>query len=509
MRRRCHPVAVDAIEIGRGRPRRNGAADARWEQLRGRSYSKSTAPGGMRASPRVAISLGSSMRLSSFAIPRELVRQHRHGLLHHEEKVQLDNLLQRLLAARRQDERRRELSDRAAPACLNCLSAESCAASCMHHGPGEPGGKPERTARPAVQPVRAVRLRLYMVHRRYVCNRGATWPARSCVTLCTAANLSAAACRLEVLNARQSERLVHEGPRQRSGGRGVVGGQDIPACARLGRERQRPEAEKQLKDKKGRKDQKGQEGRAARRPPPPPAASAAESTSKSHPVQPPSPSRRTTPLSMAGQNLDELDNGGILIEQAMRAGSFGSTPGSELGGFRQPRRGGNLMMADTASRESLASNVSENEGLLLSRSGASGEVEVNLQYNYKERRFHHGNPPNPYVKTYLLPDKTKRQAADPDQEGTANPIYSEQLVYDIVKSELETGLCRCLLWHSLTFGSKRIPWARPHRHGELPLRRRASGASIIWVGELKFPCRCRPLMYRGDIMLALRYVSGS
>ncbi|XP_050525576.1 uncharacterized protein LOC126896666 [Daktulosphaira vitifoliae] len=96
-----------------------------------------------------------------------------------------------------------------------------------------------------------------------------------------------------------------------------------------------------------------------------------------------------------------------------------------------------------------------------------GEVEFGLQYNYKSAQFEINikhcrdlaaadpkrNRSDPYVKVYLLPDKSKAgKRKTRVKKHTMNPIFDEVLKYNLSLEELNNRTLWLSVWHSDIFG---------------------------------------------------------
>ncbi|XP_025198510.1 uncharacterized protein LOC112596897 [Melanaphis sacchari] len=96
-----------------------------------------------------------------------------------------------------------------------------------------------------------------------------------------------------------------------------------------------------------------------------------------------------------------------------------------------------------------------------------GEVEFGLQYNYKAAQFEINikycrdlaaadpkrNRSDPYVKVYLLPDKSKAgKRKTRVKKHTMNPIFDEVLKYSLSLEELNSRTLWLSVWHSDMFG---------------------------------------------------------
>lgn len=96
-----------------------------------------------------------------------------------------------------------------------------------------------------------------------------------------------------------------------------------------------------------------------------------------------------------------------------------------------------------------------------------GQVEFGLQYNYKASALEilikqckdiasvdtKRNRSDPYVKVYLLPDKSKSgKRKTKVKKHTLNPVFDECLKFHISLNELETRTLWLTVWHSDMFG---------------------------------------------------------
>lgn len=96
-----------------------------------------------------------------------------------------------------------------------------------------------------------------------------------------------------------------------------------------------------------------------------------------------------------------------------------------------------------------------------------GQVEFGLQYNYKAGALEicvkqckdlaavdqKRNRSDPYVKVYLLPDKSKSgKRKTKVKKHTLNPVFDETLKFHLSLSGLETRTLWLTVWHSDMFG---------------------------------------------------------
>nr|XP_053656523.1 synaptotagmin-like protein 5 [Cherax quadricarinatus] len=148
-----------------------------------------------------------------------------------------------------------------------------------------------------------------------------------------------------------------------------------------------------------------------------------------------------------------------------------------------------------------------------------GEMELGLQYNYKEGQLEchilqcrdlaavdtKRNRSDPYVKVYLLPDKSKSgKRKTKVKKHTLNPVFEEVLRFSTTMSDLESRTLWVSVWHSDMFG-------RNDFLGEVVI----SLADTVFddVSPKWYPLQDRmepmeDLSYspRGDLILALKFV---
>uniref|UniRef100_A0A4W3IP25 C2 domain-containing protein n=1 Tax=Callorhinchus milii TaxID=7868 RepID=A0A4W3IP25_CALMI len=92
----------------------------------------------------------------------------------------------------------------------------------------------------------------------------------------------------------------------------------------------------------------------------------------------------------------------------------------------------------------------------------TGQIEFAVQYNFKTatleilikacKHLASGDEKkkklNPYVKTYLLPDKSSQaKSKTAVKKNTVNPVFNETLKYKIERSMLETRTLQVSVWH--------------------------------------------------------------
>ncbi|CAM1297646.1 SYTL5 (predicted) [Pycnogonum litorale] len=148
----------------------------------------------------------------------------------------------------------------------------------------------------------------------------------------------------------------------------------------------------------------------------------------------------------------------------------------------------------------------------------TGEILFGLSYNYKAGAMEihiieckdlapvdtKRNRSDPYVKAYLLPDKTKSgKRKTKVKKHTLNPTFNEVLKFHVTISELETRTLWLTVWDSDRFG-------RNDFLGEVML---SLGYQIFDKQEPKWyalqermePSES-PVTYKGDLIVSLKYV---
>ncbi|GBM68698.1 Synaptotagmin-like protein 5 [Araneus ventricosus] len=148
----------------------------------------------------------------------------------------------------------------------------------------------------------------------------------------------------------------------------------------------------------------------------------------------------------------------------------------------------------------------------------SGDVLFGLNYNQKSQMMEvfikecrnlaaidiRHNKSNPYVKVYLLPDKTRSgKRKTKTKKNSVNPVFNELLRFPVLKNELESRTLWLSVWNSDLFG-------RNDFLGEISLPlgyRLLDSPTLRW-----YPLQDRveslqsPLQSRGELFIALKYV---
>ncbi|XP_076444658.1 uncharacterized protein LOC143282778 [Babylonia areolata] len=173
------------------------------------------------------------------------------------------------------------------------------------------------------------------------------------------------------------------------------------------------------------------------------------------------------------------------------------------------------------SRESLASVYSDAGEINYGRIPVSGEITFGLEFDPKlsALRIHikgckdlaavnvKRNSSDPYVKVYLLPDKTRSgKQKSKIKKHTLNPVYNETLTYHISQGELENRTLWVTVWHNDRLGRNDflgevlIPMDT-YRFGDpTPCTYTLQARTPDTVNE-------ESMQYKGDLLVALKYVT--
>lgn len=172
----------------------------------------------------------------------------------------------------------------------------------------------------------------------------------------------------------------------------------------------------------------------------------------------------------------------------------------------------------SARSESMTSVYSAAGGGRYGTVAVTGEALFSILYNYKSGLLEvhirecrnlaavdtKRNRSDPYVKVYLLPDKTKSgKRKTKVKKHTLNPVFEEVLKFRVTMSELQARTLWLSVWHSDMFG-------RNDFLGEvmLPLTYETLEKTQVRCFALqeRFECPELPLSYKGDLLLALKYM---
>ncbi|KAG8144536.1 hypothetical protein E2320_013031 [Naja naja] len=186
------------------------------------------------------------------------------------------------------------------------------------------------------------------------------------------------------------------------------------------------------------------------------------------------------------------------------------------------RRAGRNSIRSGTSLSTLGSMVSIYSGAGdFGNISVTGEIAFSLSYEEKTQAFfihvkecrhlayadEAKKRSNPYVKTYLLPDKSRQgKRKTTIKRNTINPLYNELLKYEIQKPLLLTRTLQFSVWHHDRFG-------RNHFLGELDIPMDAWNFDSQLeeclplhgknLGEASSPS---PSQYKGDLVVSLKFI---
>ncbi|XP_066562143.1 synaptotagmin-like protein 5 isoform X2 [Amia ocellicauda] len=173
--------------------------------------------------------------------------------------------------------------------------------------------------------------------------------------------------------------------------------------------------------------------------------------------------------------------------------------------------------AETSSLNSMMSVYSESGDY--GHANVSGEILLGISYSYKTgalnilvkecRHLAIGDEKkqrtDPYVKTYLLPDKSRQSKRKTSiKSNTTNPAYNETLKYVISHSQLETRTLQLSVWHNDRFGHNSFLG-----EVEVPFDSwEFENQTEEWFSlQPKMDAGVDPvLQYKGELSIVLRYI---
>ncbi|XP_050391699.1 synaptotagmin-like protein 4 isoform X4 [Patella vulgata] len=186
---------------------------------------------------------------------------------------------------------------------------------------------------------------------------------------------------------------------------------------------------------------------------------------------------------------------------------------------RSSTRGPFSLFSD--SRESILSIYSDAGEINYGKIPVSGEVLLGVDYNYKTGALEiyvkqckdlapvdtKKNKSDPYIKTYLLPDKTRSgKRKTKIKKHTLNPTFDEVLRYNVSKSEVENRILWLTVWNNDKFG-------RNDFLGEVMLSLDCYSFGdptpkwYLLQERLEEPQVGSLMPYKGDLVLSIKYVT--
>ncbi|XP_072363616.1 synaptotagmin-like protein 3 isoform X3 [Scyliorhinus torazame] len=142
------------------------------------------------------------------------------------------------------------------------------------------------------------------------------------------------------------------------------------------------------------------------------------------------------------------------------------TEDDELKKERRSQSDPALDKSHKGSTNSITSTCTEPE--TLDNANITGEIELSVQYNFKAatleihikacKKLAYGDEKkkkcNPYVKIYLLPDKSQNKLKSTVKKNSVDPVFNEILRYNIERSQLDMRTLQVSVWHCTTLKRK-------------------------------------------------------
>ncbi|KAL5106095.1 Synaptotagmin-like protein 4 [Taenia crassiceps] len=202
-----------------------------------------------------------------------------------------------------------------------------------------------------------------------------------------------------------------------------------------------------------------------------------------------------------------------------RRSSSGYATPNTFTGYSDANNWDNRSMVSGVSVGSVTSVYSEREESFTHGIAITGELSFSIDYDDKSSSLRifvkqarevavadkKTNNSSTYVKTYLLPDKTKQSKRKTKvKKNTINPVFNEALVYTISKSDLAYRTLQISLWHhrhmkaNLFLGEVLVPLA-DYRFSSTQIWRALQSRSAL---EGTFDYR----LTKGQIRLGLKFL---
>ncbi|KAL5964165.1 Synaptotagmin-like protein 4 [Taenia solium] len=216
--------------------------------------------------------------------------------------------------------------------------------------------------------------------------------------------------------------------------------------------------------------------------------------------------------------VDDLPKTLPRTNSQKRSNSEYATPNT-LTGYSDGNNWDNRSMISGVSVGSVTSVYSEREESFTHGIVITGELSFSIDYDDKSSSLRvfvkqardvavadkKTNNSSTYVKTYLLPDKTKRSKRKTKvKKNTTNPVFNEALIYNISKSDLAYRTLQISLWHhrhmkaNLFLGEVLVPLA-DYRFSSTPIWRGLQSRSSL---EGSFDHK----LTKGQIRLGLKFI---
>uniref|UniRef100_A0ABD2VZA0 C2 domain-containing protein n=1 Tax=Trichogramma kaykai TaxID=54128 RepID=A0ABD2VZA0_9HYME len=224
-------------------------------------------------------------------------------------------------------------------------------------------------------------------------------------------------------------------------------------------------------------------------------------------------------MNSSSQELDEVERSFNTTRASLSSlgvSFLASSSPNVNEGWRDRNAGGKNLQARSDSMASVYSGAGE--GRWCGSVAVRGEVEFSLQYDYKQLNLEvhvtqcrdlapvdvKRNRSDPYVKVYLLPDKSKSgKRKTKVKKHTLNPVFDETLKFTTSLNGLESRTLWLTVWHSDMFG-------RNDFLGEvrMPLENKIfDDPRPQW-----YPLQERtepfddPVVYKGEVIVGLKFV---
>ncbi|XP_048392590.1 synaptotagmin-like protein 3 isoform X2 [Stegostoma tigrinum] len=168
----------------------------------------------------------------------------------------------------------------------------------------------------------------------------------------------------------------------------------------------------------------------------------------------------TTSASLLKVNKQDEKDGGHLCEMDLQQTEEVNYTSSQLYAKRGSLVHTRHEIPQWGSIYSITSTCTEPE--TLGNANVTGEIELSIRYNFQAvaleihikacKKLAYGDEKkkrcNPYVKTYLLPDKSPQSKLKSTvKKNSVNPVFNETLRYNIERSQLDTRTLHVSVWH--------------------------------------------------------------
>ncbi|XP_067900863.1 synaptotagmin-like protein 3 isoform X2 [Heterodontus francisci] len=175
----------------------------------------------------------------------------------------------------------------------------------------------------------------------------------------------------------------------------------------------------------------------------------------------------SAPASLLRVSKPDDKDGGTFQEVDLQQTEEASSTSCQLYARRRSPVRTQHEISQWGSVHSITSIGTESE--TLDNANVTGEIELSIRYNFKAvaleihikacKKLAYGDEKkkkcNPYVKTYLLPDKSPQSKLKSTvKKNSVNPVFNETLRYNIERSLLEMRTLQVSVWHRTTLKRK-------------------------------------------------------